>query len=186
MWNKDQKFEKDWWICHNTYGEEEKQLTYARKMGLRFFHDGKSPYNLDIKGKILDIGGGPVSLLLKSKAKGTVVDPCEYPKWVEDRYKEAGIEYLKMKGEDIDLEGFDEVWIYNCLQHVENPQKIIENAKRVGKIIRIFEWIENGISEGHPHNLTEKDLNTWLEGEGKVEMLNEPTLKGLSFYGIFR
>ena len=28
-WKKEQKFEKDWWNCANTYGEEEKQLVYA-------------------------------------------------------------------------------------------------------------------------------------------------------------
>jgi len=191
-WKKEQLFEKNWWgNCCNTYGEEEKQLVYAQKMGLKLFHNNKSPYNFDMQGKvILDIGGGPCSLLLKCEnVSGLVVDPCDYPKWVDIRYKTAGITFEKLRGEDIDKKfagKFDEIWIYNVLQHVDNPKKIIDNARDLGIIIRIFEWIENGISEGHPHNLTEKDLNNWLKGEGKVEQLDYPTLKGLCYYGIFK
>jgi hypothetical protein len=129
-------------------------------------------------------------MLLKCPhAKGKVIDPCEYPAWIAERYKCAGIQYERIKGEDIVamglLLGYDEVWLYNVLQHVENPSKICENALQAGKIVRVFEWIDNGVSPGHPQNLTEQDLNTWLKGIGKVEMLNTPVCKGKCYYGIF-
>lgn len=192
-WQDETKWEREWWsTCVNSYMEEEKQLIYAKKMGLLTYYDGKTPYNFAVSGRILDIGGGPISLLLKCpSAKGTVIDPCEYPPWIAERYKCAGIYYVVSKGEDLPILsnfnlGFDEVWIYNCLQHVEIPSLICENALNKGKLVRLFEWIDNGVSPGHPQNLTEKDLNQWLGGIGKVEILNTPVCKGKCYYGIFK
>jgi len=67
VWQQAQEWEFGWWgNCVNTYGEETKQLLYAARMGLTAFHDGKSPFNFDLGGaSVLDIGGGPSSLLLK-------------------------------------------------------------------------------------------------------------------------
>ena len=190
-WKNEQKFELDWWgNCANSFGEEEKQLVYAKKMGLDFFHNGKSPYNIEMNGKrILDIGGGPISLLLKCEnVDGTVADPCEYPDWVGQRYSECAIIYNKIKGEDVGFnqDKFDEVWIYNCLQHVDDPELIIKNALHIGKIVRLFEWIDTQKTKGHPHTLTEEKLNKWLGGVGKVEVLNEPTVNGKCYFGIFK
>ena len=187
--NKEQ-WEKDWWgNCCNTYGEEEKQLVYARKMGLSFFHNLKSPYNIDMKGaSVLDIGGGCCSLLLKCvNVEGRVLDPTIFPDWVYKRYAEAGIFYTQEYGEDLaDMEDrWDECWIYNVLQHTEDPQKVVANAKRAGKLIRIFEWIDTPTNIGHPHTLTEEKLNQWLGGEGKVEDLKEGGCYGRAYYGIF-
>lgn len=191
-WNTAQEWERQWWgSCQNTYGEEEKQLLYANRMGLRPYHDGRSPYNFDLKGRsVLDIGGGPVSLLLKCTnfKKSYVIDPCEYPNWVWKRYQAAGIEYWHFSGEEVPAgaDEFDEVWLYNVLQHTQDPEKIIRNAQRAGKIIRIFEWIDTRINEGHPHSLTEQQLNEWLSGEGKVEVLNgQANCYGRCYYGIF-
>jgi 2-polyprenyl-3-methyl-5-hydroxy-6-metoxy-1,4-benzoquinol methylase len=182
------EWERQWWgTCQNTLGEEIKQLVYAKKIGLKLFHDTKTPYNFTVVGNILDIGGGPVSMLLKCPhAKGVVVDPCEYPYWIEERYKCAGIKYEKKRGEDVDEVGvYDEVWIYNVLQHVDDPEKIVKNAKKAGKLIRIFEWIGIQPCEGHPHMLTEEGLNKWLGGYGKVEALNEQGCRGEAYYGVF-
>mgnify|MGYP001373085042 CR=1 FL=1 len=191
-WNDAQEWERQWWgSCQNTYGEEQKQLLYANRMGLRPHHDGRSPYNFDLNGRsVLDIGGGPVSLLLKctNYAEAFVADPCEYPEWVDMRYKAAGIEYGRIPGESIRVTGYDEVWLYNVLQHTQDPEKIIRNAQRAGRIIRIFEWIETRISinEGHPHSFTEAQFNDWLGGEGKVETLNgQANCWGKCYYGIF-
>lgn len=192
-WKDEQHFEADWWgSCLNTYGEETKQLSYFKRMGLKAeSRDGKYPV-IDLTGKtIIDIGGGPVSLLLKcvNFEHGMVIDPCMYPEWIKARYKIAKIDYLRAMAEEtfwVPKFRVDEVWIYNVLQHVESPKKIIENAKEAGMIIRIFEWIEMPPSPGHPHTLTSKKLNTWLEGEGKVEDINENGCHGKCYYGIFK
>lgn len=189
-WQDEQEWEKDWWgNCTNTYGEESKQFVYANRMGLKIFSDGKSPYNFNAAGYILDIGGGPVSMLLKCPhATGLVIDPCSYPDWVYKRYDIGGIKYKIAGGEDISYENeFDEVWIYNCLQHVQDPEKIVYNALKATKtIVRVFEWLEVGISKGHPHNLTQKSLDEWFKGIGKTEHMNESGCTGFGYYGIFK
>lgn len=190
-WKKSQKWEKEWWgTCQNTFGEELKQLLYADRMGLKTFHDGKSPFNLDMEGKsVLDIGGGPASLLLKCvNVTGVVIDPLKFPRWVYSRYKKAGIQVFRYKGDEMEwfTKPFDEAWIYNVLQHTESPEKVIEYAKKAAKLIRIFEWIDTPINEGHISTLTEKKLNKWLGGEGKVEELKgENTCFGRAYYGVF-
>jgi hypothetical protein len=190
-WNDDQEWERQWWnFCCNTFGEETKQLGYAKRMGLvakEVF--GHYPV-YDLGGaSVLDIGGGPVSLLLKcvNFKNSVVVDPCDYPEWVEERYAQCEIEYLKIAGEKIRFDRvFSEVWCYNVLQHVQNPEKIIKNAKKYGKIIRIFEWVNMKKSIGHPQELKEYLLNEWLGGIGKTEQLAEGGLHGLAYYGIFK
>jgi len=63
-WKEAQKFEKEWWsTCKNTLWEEVKQMELAPYLGLQIIPN----------------------------VKGTVVDPCDYPKWVAQRYKEAGV-----------------------------------------------------------------------------------------------
>lgn len=188
-WKDEQIFEKNWWgNCLNTFGEETKQLTYAKKMGFQSFSwEGKWPvYNMQNQS-VLDIGGGPVSLLLKcvNLKESFVVDPCDYPDWIIYRYREAGITFLPIKGEDLLAKNVDEVWIYNVLQHVDDPEKVIKNAQASGKLIRVFEWIDMPPVAGHPHELKEETLNKWLHGKGKVEQLNENGCVGRAYYGVF-
>ena len=188
-WVEAQKWEKDWWSdCRNTVWEDVKQMNLAPYLGLKIVPNEHTNYRIPLNGeKVLDIGGGPSSLLLKCEnVQGVVVDPCDYPEWVEERYKACGIEYLPIKGEDMGYENeFDEVWIYNVLQHVKKPKKIIENALRAGKIIRIFEWINIGVSKGHPHSFTKEQLEEWLGGKGKVIKLSGGGLYGQAFHGVF-
>ena len=199
-WEKAQKWEQSWWgTCVNTFGEEEKQLLYANRMGLRAFHDRKSPYNFDMGGKsVLDIGGGPCSLLLKcTNVAGYVIDPilAKTPKWVLQRYAEADIDvdsystgedFYDMSGLRPSGEAFDEAWIYNVLQHAQDPALVIATARKVARLIRIFEWIDTPTNEGHPHTLTESQLNEWLGGEGKVAMLTgQANCHGKCYYGVF-
>ena len=66
-----EEFEKEYWgNCANTFDEDQKHYVYAKFMELPRMH-----YSFDAKGKrILDIGGGPSSMLLKciNLAKGKV------------------------------------------------------------------------------------------------------------------
>jgi len=190
-WEKAQEWEKAWHgACINTLGEELKQLLYAEKMGLYSYHDGKSPYNFDLGGaSVLDIGSGPASLLLKcvnfSYAK--VLEPMEMPDWVLARYEAAGIKFALGKAEAYaDRQVWDEAWIYNVLQHTEDPELVIMNARRSAKIIRLFEWIDFPTNEGHLHTLAQGELDKWLCGEGKVEKIDgENECYGTAYYGIF-
>lgn len=190
-WTEATNWEKGWWgDCTNTFNEEAKQYIYAHYLGLdknitNWY--GRRGWDLN-DASILDIGGGPVSILLKTKArKRSVLDPCDYPAWVAERYKCGGVEYIKDQAENESAykEIFDEIWIYNCLQHVVDPEKILTNARKYSKIIRIFEWIDTGVSDGHLHNLTTENLDKWLGGFGKVENINRSPVVGKAYFGIF-
>lgn len=193
-----QQFEKRWWgdACW-TYGEETKQLTYARLMGLRWYEDqGRWPV-YDLAGsRVLDIGGGPVSMLLKTTGgrEKRVVDPLPIPTWCKARYRAHGIVYDRAPAEGYRAEGtprrFDEAWIYNCLQHVRDPEAVIATARRHAPILRLFEWIDIPAHEGHPHELSERQLAMWLGGDrragGRSEWLNENGCVGHAYFGVFR
>ena len=189
-WNEAQEWERKWWgDCANTFNEEAKQYVYARHMGLDEYKTnwyGRCGWDFGNMG-IMDIGSGPASILLKSKAKRRiVVDPCRFPAWVSARYFECGIEFWQMSGELIfQSEHVDLALIYNCLQHAKSPSIIIDNVRRIAKELRIFEWIDTGTSEGHLHNLTEENLNKWIGGEGKVSEINEYPCKGKAYFGVF-
>jgi hypothetical protein len=189
-WEEHQSWEKSWHDnCVNSFWEETKQQVYAKRMGLQAqMIEGKYPV-YDLQGKsVVEIGAGPYSLLLKCiNLKGTVVDPCDYPQWTKDRYKAAGLTFIQEMGESYKPNKiFEESWIMNCLQHTKNPKLIIKNMLSYSKIIRLFEWIDTEKTPGHPHILTEANLNKWLGGVGKVEVLKESGCYGKSYYGIFK
>lgn len=162
-WQSALKWEAAWWGDKPTERwthEVEKQKTYARLMGL--------PSDLKMgKKNILDVGCGPTSMLLRAEhgGKSVGVDPLPISKEMKKRYKDHDIRFFNVKGEDLFKDGngtqtlreflFDEVWIYNCLQHVDDPATVLANVVSAAKTIRIFEWINMGVCAGHLHNLTE-------------------------------
>jgi hypothetical protein len=81
---------------------------------------------------------------------------------------------------------FDEVWIYNVLQHTEDPAKIIANAKRLAPSLRMFEWIDLPAYPGHPQALTQAKLEDWIGMQGQVsEQHGEGGCWGRAFHGCF-
>lgn len=188
-WQKALAWEGEWWSdCANTYFEEVKQIVYAHHMGLTAGATEKAWPVFDMgKLKIVDIGGGPVSLLLKTTAdRRQVVDPGDYPKWVLDRYRAAGVRFKRESGEEYATNvHFDEAWLYNVLQHVRDPKAVVANARRLADRVRIFEWINTEPNVGHPHELLRKDLDRWLGGEGSVDGLVEHSQGRTAYYGVF-
>ena len=182
----DYTFESNYWgDCCNTFDEDQKHYVYARYMGLTqvgysFFLNNQS---------VIDIGGGPTSMLLKTVnlKNGLVVDPLSYPKWTHERYRAKGIEVSVMRGEDFAfdyIEKYDEAWIYNCLQHTDDPELIIKNALNAAKILRIFEWVDIPPHDGHPVELTKDKLDKWTGGVGQVITLAESGCFGKAYYNI--
>lgn len=189
-WQHTQDHELEFWdTCTKTFIEETKQFFYATRMKLGFIDYPLS--DIDLKGKsVLDIGAGPTSLLLKSKnySRATALDPLmdKFPSWVRERYLSVGIQPLALPAEDIRVEGdssrYDEVWIYNVLQHTIDPELIIRKALQVGKVVRIFEWLEVPTDEKHPHYLEAYKLDKWLGKPGMVEAVNEPYMFSANCY----
>lgn len=190
-WETHQEFEAGWWgDCSNTFGEEAKQITYAHRMGLvNNPVNGKWPV-YDLAGRsVLDLGGGPASILLKTINGGRrdVVDPCAYPAWVAARYKEAGIVYWPCSAEDYRGDyAYDECWIYNVLQHVKDPEKVVSVALENSRLVRLFEWVWIEPHLGHPHQLRPSELDIWLDGRGSIEEMDENgCVGGTAYYGVF-
>lgn len=176
-------FEKKFWgDCTNTFDEDQKHYVYAKYMGLKQEHLSFNVFN----DRILDIGGGPTSMLLKciNLKEGLVCDPIEYPEWTKLRYLEKNIKVKIIRGEDIEEKDWDEAWIYNCLQHTDDPEKIIKNALKSAKYFRIFEWIDVDPHDGHPQKLSRDFLDNIIGKKGKTVELAESGCFGLAYYNI--
>jgi len=194
MWKEAQQFESGWWgDCTNTLSEEMKQMEYAKLMELKtVIQQGK--IWIESNKSVIDMGSGPVSMLLKTtpvpKKRRLAVDPIKFPEWVYDRYANAGIEYKTIKGEDFEVKEadyiYDECWMYNCLQHTEDPRKIIENIKKSCSTLRIFEWCEVETNVGHIHTLHKTELDYWLGKEGEVKVFNTPLMRGLAYFNVVK
>ncbi len=182
------EYELDFWgTVTNTFHEEQKQQVYAARMGLLGSLHCAHPPTYNLTGRsVIDIGGGPVSLLLKCTdfSWATVVDAARWPDWVHDRYAAAGIGYRQQEAEDLSCAQADEAWAYNCLQHVRDPELVIQKMREHAKVIRIFEWIDLEPYPGHPHKLT-KDALEWLGQAGFASEVNDSGAVGRAFYGTF-
>lgn len=183
--NDHQDFEAEYWgNCVNTFDEEQKHYVYADIMGLT-----RHRYSFVLPNiSVVDLGGGPVSMLLKCQGlrSGMVVDPLPYPVWTQHRYRTHNIDVLTMQAERFGRTGFDEAWIYNCLQHTDDPERIIHNALRAAPVLRLFEWIDIPPHPGHPHELTASNLRAWIgTDQGQVRELSGQGCYGRAFGGVF-
>jgi hypothetical protein len=170
-------WQTSWWgDCVNTLGEEVKQLKYAERIGLIRTETRRSPFIFDMLGaSVIDIGGGPVSLLLKciNFSSGVVIDAgTDYPYWVYERYQSAGIRYVIEVGENLNVVGHDEAWLINALQHTVNPEQVLRNARKAANLVRVFEWTNTISTESSPHILTKGFLDQVLDVRGTVETIN--------------
>lgn len=184
-WDYETEF---WGTCVNTFHEEQKQLVYAPRMGLLASMNTAHPPTFNLGGRsVIDIGGGPVSLLLKCAdfSWATVVDPAQWPAWVHSRYATAGIGYRQHEAETLACAQADEAWIMNCLQHVRDPELVVQKAREHARTIRLFEWIDIPAYDGHPHALTKDTLEEWLGSPGFAADVNENGAVGRAFYGVF-
>lgn len=202
QWQTCRNWELKWWesLDHfsNSLNEEMKHQTMAAHMGIPF----DNMHRIDLNGAtVLDMVGGPVSILLKTHntRRRIVVDPLvdEWPQWIRDRYEYAGIETVASRGEDFDQrEVADLVLIYNCLQHVSDPVEVLRHAVASlvpGGTLRIFEWVNTGVSDGHIHNLTKDFLTATLTGLGLETVDQEDVTcdwdggwKSFAFAGVFK
>jgi hypothetical protein len=187
-WRRAQAFESAWWgSCVNTLGEELKQRTYARQMGLvEEARGGHLVYDLGGRS-VIDIGGGPASLLLKcmNPGRALVVEPMPLPEWVRLRYEAAGVRLVSVRGEDVSLAEapFDEAWLYNVLQHLQDPALVVANARRAARLVRVFEWMDVPPHEGHPHTLRSDVLDAWLGGRGATGVVDAGGTR--AYFGVF-
>jgi len=113
----------------------------------------------DIKGKVIaEIGPADIPGLYycKGAQNSFVIEPMP-----SDILPKLGIKIRKTKAEKIDYSKVDEVWLFNVLQHVENPSLIVQKVKKA-KVVRWFEPVEQGTDACHLHNLTHEMFVDWF------------------------
>lgn len=79
-----------------------------------------------------------------------------------------------------------EIWMFNVLQHVQDPELFIQKAKRA-KTIRYFEPIDTAITNYHPHSFTKHDFDWWFPEVNKYynETTNQCFHDGPCCYGVW-
>ena len=155
-WKEIQQWEREWWLHTDQLPEEfKKQAFYAAQMGL--------PPNFDCQQhSILDVGCGPMSMLLRCTGytEAIALDPIDYGPF-EDLYKDVPhLLRLILPAELYTVEHqSDEVWMYNVLQHVVNPQRVLDVIRTAAAFtVRIFEWVDIPPYRGHLHMTTAPQL----------------------------
>jgi len=112
--------------------------------------------NLDLDGKtILEIGPARIAALLYCDNYGPsfIVEPTKYED-TEHLYDKKPITFIRELYEECKSPIVDEIWLFNVLQHIQDPDAFIEKCKQNAKIIRFFEPINTPIETHHPHSFT--------------------------------
>lgn len=136
--------------------------------------------------RIIEIGPADFPALMFCAAyTGTVVEPMP-SEYLTEICSRCGIERITDTVETITLPKSDEVWLFNVMQHVKDPEIFIFSCKENTSVIRFFEPINQPICTHHPHTFTKEDFERWY---GEVSMYTD-RLPGFfdadCVYGIWR
>jgi hypothetical protein len=117
---------------------------------------GLTPYQDLERKSILDLGGGFSSILptFTNYKRGTIIDPIIVPESIRKYYHERNIGYINAMAEDWlnnlpTYKPYDEIWIYNLLKHVADPEVILDNLPKAGKVLRFCEIMDDVVDTAH-------------------------------------
>ena len=171
--------ELQFWSTYSSHMcESEKQTFALSKMGI------PEGYTYNLEGKsILEVGGGPVGVSLRCvNGRRKIIDPLPYPDWVWERYDYFGVEYETIRAEDMEETGWDEVWVLNVLQHVDDLDLVLQKIKQSAKVLRIFEWLDIPTDLMHKHSLEKVHLDKVFVIDGHTEQVSQPYMYAASAY----
>lgn len=137
----------------------------------------------NLSGKsVLEIGPAKCAGLLycSNFSSAYIVEPTPYED-TEILYKEKGIKVIRDLYEDCDPPFVDEVWILNLLQHVQDPDRLIEKVKQNCKAVKFFEPLDMAVDNEHPHTFSVTDLEEYFDKES-VKIYTPKGLPG--FHGV--
>jgi hypothetical protein len=117
---------------------------------------------------VIEVGPADFPALNECRGEGKlfVVEPL--PSEILERIcKEKGIMLVTRAFEHLDFstgkpEGTIEVWLFNVMQHIIDPDKFIDQAKSIADRIRFFEPIDQPITEYHPHTYALADYQKYF------------------------
>ena len=183
-WLSAQKGEK---IYHISEGIEESFQHYRLSYSYYFRYLGIDP---DLQGKsVIEVGPGRISSLLfcKNFSKSYVVEPTDYD-GIDHLYLNSNIEILKQRAEECEMPKVDEVWLFNLMQHVQDPDKLIDSCKKAAKVIRFFEPIDLPTNNEHPFSFSREDFVGYFGDCVKNYVsIGEPNFHSANcVYGVFK
>jgi len=129
-------------------------LTAYKESYTQYFAHLQADFNQQGKS-IIEIGCADIPALIfcNDYVKGHIIEPLPSP--ILKKVTEGlPIEIIPHPAEDIEMPNVDEVWLFNVLQHVIDPDKIINKAKQAAKVIRFFEPINDGVDLCHLHSFS--------------------------------
>jgi hypothetical protein len=131
---------------------------------------------------IIEIGPAQHSALAicSNYGRSVVIEPMLTQQLLEFT-RDNGIIYIDEPLENLEdeklqelrdaLPGTKEVWLFNVMQHIIDPDIFIAKCKIIADRIRFFEPINYPTSEHHPHSYTINDFISWF-GADVVKMYN--------------
>lgn len=145
--------------------------------------------NLDLAGKtVLEIGPARISALLYCNNYGPsfIVEPTRYED-SEHLYDEKQISFIREIYEDCDSPKVDEIWLFNVLQHIVDPDLFIEKCKKNSKVIKFFEPINTPIEVHHPHSFSFDDYVKYFDKSVKLYVGSTETFHTADcVYGVYK
>jgi hypothetical protein len=120
-------------------------------LGMSFNQEGKT---------IAEIGCGPFpAVMFCENVRATVFEPL----FSKPAHCGGNILWEQVAFENYEHNlTADEVWLFNVLQHVRDPEIIITRAKQYAPVIRFFEPVDYPTCIYHPHTFTEADFHRWF------------------------
>lgn len=177
-WQEAQRGEK---MYHDQYSFERGYAMYANSYSVYFKY---LSIDKDLNSKsILEIGCAhyPALTYCERYNPSFIIEPMD-SKILNGLIVDKLITLIKKPAEILtEFPKVDEVWIMNVLQHVINPDIVIEKAKACADLVRFFEPIETEISSVHLHTF---DLNYFKKhfGDGVVKYYAPKEYNGADFH----
>jgi hypothetical protein len=180
-WDKAQKFER----ALHTKSLEEGIHHYRIAYDHNFRFLDIDPYLL--QQDIIEIGPADFpAIRYLSHNNCTIIEPMPSP-LLEDFCTKNSIALFKGKFETYigSLED-KEIWMFNVLQHTQDPEWVIMQAKKA-RIVRYFEPINTDITPYHPHSFSVDDFDRWFPRINQYynESHNQCFHDGPCCYGIY-
>ena len=192
-WGRAQEYEQAFWrsiaeeVAHDSLERIDFYSWRAGELRKRFEALGLAEL-MDGSRRIVELGSGPIGVIgyLPGKSR-TAVDPLN--RFYADnehlsRLRNPDIHYLDAPGEDIPLE--DEAWdlviMENCIDHTQDPGRVMQEIHRLLKPGGTLYLTVNGRSRpgfwvhrllarleldpGHPHTFTKKRFQRFVQEHG--------------------
>ncbi len=149
-------------IWENAQKNERRSHTLPFEKGYEMYKNSYRQYfeflgiDPDLKGKsIIEVGPAdyPALEYCINYSKCYVIEPMP-SSHLANLIIGKPIKLITEKAESFKFPECDEVWFMNVLQHVQNPDKIINNAKKSAKLIRFFEPINYPTDKMHLHKFS--------------------------------